>query len=603
MSEKDLKGKYSGSVTGDVTLTNATPSANGELGYDPVQGFLGYHNGAVGPIGGGNTSWETSDAGNNQITFNAGSRIVNSVVTTIASDITTNSTPVAITNDTLTTLDSSNGMLYAASASVRVFIFYDIINEEFVGIGNSTETSDYTWDYRNNNSNFNINLSQYVPTGYVDVSASGNPGTLTFTITNWPVQAWTTFASVAAAEEWQDFSPTLSNDTNVTTQGFRYRRVGNSVEFYARFNVTGAGAGTTFDFTLPINISTSLTSQSLGAASVRTETGASNELVGNCLYDSSRSAAIIIIDGGLLQGSSLGAGGIIRVEGSYEISEADGFNPISVGFPNLSDLVRIKKLSADVTTNGVMTDLTTTLEIGKTYEVHANFLTFPIGGDSQIGISARHDGNTLFLVVGGNSTSGDGLQASQATGTYIFTATANTLTFESSSIGAGGNISVDSYVIIKEVPQAGTAVLIPKTVYYENNKLVAAAGTDWAGTVSQNGTSSVIERGSNVNGQYVKFADGTMICTKQTSVTTAVSTPTGSMFWSGSGINPGTTAATFVTIEGRNFNIDSTTDTAAIVAYSTGASINNFGNFYHLSERSRSSQNYTYFFTVSGRWY
>lgn len=36
------------------------------------------------------------------------------------------------------------------------------------------------------------------------------------------------------------------------------------------------------------------------------------------------------------------------------------------------------------------------------------------------------------------------------------------------------------------------------------------------GTVSQSGglpTGAVIERGSNANGEYVKFADGTMICT------------------------------------------------------------------------------------------
>jgi len=42
-------------------------------------------------------------------------------------------------------------------------------------------------------------------------------------------------------------------------------------------------------------------------------------------------------------------------------------------------------------------------------------------------------------------------------------------------------------------------------------KIKAATGGGWVGTVSQNGLSSVIERGSNVNGDFVKFADGTMI--------------------------------------------------------------------------------------------
>jgi hypothetical protein len=44
-------------------------------------------------------------------------------------------------------------------------------------------------------------------------------------------------------------------------------------------------------------------------------------------------------------------------------------------------------------------------------------------------------------------------------------------------------------------------------------KILAAAGTNWVGTVSQNGQSSIIERGSNANGEFVKYADGTMICT------------------------------------------------------------------------------------------
>jgi adhesin HecA-like repeat protein len=46
-------------------------------------------------------------------------------------------------------------------------------------------------------------------------------------------------------------------------------------------------------------------------------------------------------------------------------------------------------------------------------------------------------------------------------------------------------------------------------------KILAAAGTNWVGTVSQNGLSSVIERGSNANGDFIKYADGTLICTGQ----------------------------------------------------------------------------------------
>ena len=38
-------------------------------------------------------------------------------------------------------------------------------------------------------------------------------------------------------------------------------------------------------------------------------------------------------------------------------------------------------------------------------------------------------------------------------------------------------------------------------------------GLNWSGDVSESGLGAVIERGSNANGEYVRFADGTQICT------------------------------------------------------------------------------------------
>ena len=46
-------------------------------------------------------------------------------------------------------------------------------------------------------------------------------------------------------------------------------------------------------------------------------------------------------------------------------------------------------------------------------------------------------------------------------------------------------------------------------------KIKAAAGTNWEGTVSQSGESSVFETVSNANGVCIKFANGTMICTRE----------------------------------------------------------------------------------------
>lgn len=53
------------------------------------------------------------------------------------------------------------------------------------------------------------------------------------------------------------------------------------------------------------------------------------------------------------------------------------------------------------------------------------------------------------------------------------------------------------------------------------------------GTVSQSGgvpTGAIIERGSNANGEYVKFADGTLICYYESTSPKTTSTPSGSLY-------------------------------------------------------------------------
>lgn len=53
------------------------------------------------------------------------------------------------------------------------------------------------------------------------------------------------------------------------------------------------------------------------------------------------------------------------------------------------------------------------------------------------------------------------------------------------------------------------------------------------GTVSQSGgvpTGAVIERGANANGEYVRYADGTQVCTRQETVTAAIDQASGGLF-------------------------------------------------------------------------
>ena len=61
-----------------------------------------------------------------------------------------------------------------------------------------------------------------------------------------------------------------------------------------------------------------------------------------------------------------------------------------------------------------------------------------------------------------------------------------------------------------------------------SGKLLSPDGAAFYGTVSNSGDSAIIERGNNANGEYTKFADGTMICFVRNSTTPVASTLTSS---------------------------------------------------------------------------
>lgn len=91
-------------------------------------------------------------------------------------------------------------------------------------------------------------------------------------------------------------------------------------------------------------------------------------------------------------------------------------------------------------------------------------------------------------------------------------------------------------------------------------KLIKDAGTpstslllrpDIVGTVSQSGgvpTGAIVERGSNANGEYVRWADGTQICTGSYSYSD-ITTPFGS-FFATAGVITITPPATFSVVQG-----------------------------------------------------
>lgn len=103
------------------------------------------------------------------------------------------------------------------------------------------------------------------------------------------------------------------------------------------------------------------------------------------------------------------------------------------------------------------------------------------------------------------------------------------------------------------------AAAVPADVYKRSNIL---------GTVSQAGgvpTGAIIERGSNANGDYTKFADGTMFCSVSLTAAVSVTTAVGSLFIGG--IAPTSFPAAFIAIpDVARFSYRLTGDVSSFVA-------------------------------------
>jgi hypothetical protein len=89
------------------------------------------------------------------------------------------------------------------------------------------------------------------------------------------------------------------------------------------------------------------------------------------------------------------------------------------------------------------------------------------------------------------------------------------------SINAGGFYSNTGTQIINQNGLVTLADGQITSIKLANNSIVVGKidSTTIVGTVSQSGglvTGSIIEKGTNSNGSYVKYADGTMICTAET---------------------------------------------------------------------------------------
>lgn len=146
---------------------------------------------------------------------------------------------------------------------------------------------------------------------------------------------------------------------------------------------------------------------------------------------------------------------------SISFSVATDANTVEALAINNGLLFEEKILSADVTTNTTMSDLTVSnLVSGRRYKASGQFLLDGTGGADAIFVQIVHNGSDVGWV-GGNVDSGE---ADYYSFSYEFTAAATSVTFVSNSIGASNSIrgnggKDESFIQIQEVPFSQTALV------------------------------------------------------------------------------------------------------------------------------------------------
>lgn len=176
------------------------------------------------------------------------------------------------------------------------------------------------------------------------------------------------------------------------------------------------------------------------------------------------------------------------------------------------------------------------------------------------GGTGRTDGRALFSEVGAQQAaalySTQGLyigwnSGSQGEGHFIVNRGGGNGGFTWRSVNAdntatGPNMSY-SYAGLLSVPTLTvTGAPIPQS---SGGTGATSMGAGAVGTVSQISgvpTGKVVEAGSSANGTFTKFADGTLICRYKYAVIRTMSSPTGSLFFGGSGEGAKNFPATFI---------------------------------------------------------
>lgn len=260
----------------------------------------------------------------------------------------------------------------------------------------------------------------------------------------------------------------------------------------------------------------------------------------------------------------------------------------------------------------------TTLELGTAAGEDAS--AFDAAGTAAAAVSAHEaagdphpqyltaaEGNAAYQPASANLTEWSGLNPSANAGSLVTAAdyaamkallavaqadvsglaTADSPQFAGVNIGHASNNTITSSA-------AGTIDVEGSRVYQRNNI---------SGTVSQSGgvpTGAIIEYGTNANGEYIRYADGTQIAWKTVSPGLATASATGSLFQSngwGSGSFPASFAATPVVTHSGKPNLNGWTLCAILPTSS------NWGTYRFVATVSDAGTSGTGFLMAIGRWY
>lgn len=116
-----------------------------------------------------------------------------------------------------------------------------------------------------------------------------------------------------------------------------------------------------------------------------------------------------------------------------------------------------------------------------------------------------------------------------------------------------------------------------------------------------NDIAGIIESGSNANGNWIKYADGTMICYKKVEITGLnINSAWGSLYENSSSISLGNFPQTFVDVP--TITVDKTSGTGCWIQVNENITSSYAGDCYVVSATSRSGANINFEIIAIGRW-